>query len=65
MEPKILVISNYSGPLNAIRPEAEIFVSLIKKGVKITIMTPAKSHYGGVFKELGAEVIDYRPTKKN
>lgn len=60
----MLVISNYSGAINPVRPEAEIFLGLKKQGVSITVMTPRESYYADRFIEAGIEVIDYHPTKK-
>jgi len=62
--PKILVISNYSGALNPIRPEAEIFIGLIKQGFDITLISPEGGEYPAKFRALGAEVINYDFDKK-
>jgi glycosyltransferase involved in cell wall biosynthesis len=60
----VLVISNYSGAINPMRPEAEIFLGLKKLGVQITIMTPNKGAFVDHFKEAGIEIIDYHPEGK-
>jgi glycosyltransferase involved in cell wall biosynthesis len=62
--PHILVISNYSGSLNPIRPEAEIFIGLIHKGFKVTVMTEKTGHYFQEFEKLGATMIDHQPQRK-
>lgn len=62
--PHILVISNYSGALNPIRPEAEIFIGLIQKGFKVTVMSEKRGHYFKEFERLGATVLDYHPKSK-
>ncbi|PKP02396.1 MAG: glycosyltransferase family 1 protein [Bacteroidetes bacterium HGW-Bacteroidetes-6] len=62
-EPKILVISNYSG-LNSSRPEAEIMIGLAKRGIEITIMTPPEAEYVARFEEAGIRVIGFQPKKK-
>lgn len=58
------MISNYSGAVNPVRPEAEIFLGLKKQGVPITVMTPHGSYYAERFSEAGMDVIDYRPPNK-
>lgn len=60
---KILVISDYSD-FHTVRPEAEIFISLAKRGYDITIMTDGKYDYVKRFKENGIRVIDFHPKKK-
>lgn len=62
--PRILVISNYGGTLNAVRPEAEIFVGLAKLGFPLWVMTDGGCDYADKFKSLGATVIDYLPKSK-
>lgn len=62
--PHILVISNYNGSLNPIRPEAEIFIGLIKEGFRVTAMTEKKGYYSEQFEKLGATIIDYKPNSK-
>lgn len=62
--PRLLVISNYSAPLNSIRPEAEIFVALLRQGFEITVMTEDSSHYAHRIKEEGGHIISYRPKNK-
>jgi glycosyltransferase involved in cell wall biosynthesis len=60
---KILVISNYRST-HTVRPEAEIFIGLKKRGVDISIMTYADSAYAKKFKEHNIRVIDFHPEKK-
>lgn len=60
---KILVISNYRSTL-VVRPEAEIYTSLAKKGFDITIMTYGNADYVEKFKLVGIKVIDFHPEKK-
>lgn len=62
--PKILVISNYSGALNPIRPEAEIFIGLLNKAYDITLISPEGGEYPPRFRALGAEVINYSFDRK-
>ncbi len=63
MPPKILVISNYRSTVT-VRPEAEIFIGLAKKGWKIDVMTYGDSPYVKNFEEAGVKVIDFHPEKK-
>ncbi|MFT6174844.1 MAG: hypothetical protein ACJAY4_001066, partial [Cryomorphaceae bacterium] len=63
MPPKILVISNYRSTVT-VRPEAEIFIGLAKKGWEIDVMTYGDSPYVKNFKEAGVNVIDFHPEKK-
>jgi len=60
---KILVVSNYSNTLSA-RPEAEIFLKLVKLGVEIEIMTDISADYAKKFIKAGINVIDHTPQKK-
>jgi len=60
---KILVISNYHST-HTVRPEAEIFIGLAKKGVEVHIMTQGHAEYAQRFKEAGIKVIDFHPIKK-
>ena len=60
---KILVVSNYSNTVSA-RPEAEIFLKLVRMGVEVEIMTDKNSTYANKFMESGIEVIDHTPSSK-
>ncbi|WP_375579200.1 glycosyltransferase family 4 protein [Marivirga tractuosa] len=60
---KILVISNYKS-IVTVRPEAEIFIGLAKKGHEITVMTYEGADYIPRFEEHGIKVIPFHPTKK-
>jgi glycosyltransferase involved in cell wall biosynthesis len=62
-QPKILVISNYRSTYT-VRPEAEIFIGLAKKGWEIDVMTYGDSAYVENFKAAGVNVIDFHPEKK-
>lgn len=63
---KLLVISKYSGAVNPIRPEAEIFLRMHReKGVEITVLSPAdKGVYVQKLRESGIEVIDFLAKSK-
>lgn len=61
---RILVISNYRKPITS-RPEAEIFISLVKDyGMDVTVMTIGDSYYANKLRESGIRVIDFLPVKK-
>jgi len=60
---KILVVSNYN-EFHSVRPEAEIFISLAKRGHNITIMTFGGSRYADLFSLNNIRVIDHHPNKK-
>jgi len=62
---KVLVISNYQGAINPIRPEAEIFLGMHKLGVELCILTPTENaYYVDRFREAGIEVIDFQARSK-
>ncbi len=63
MPVKVLVISNYHN-IFTVRPEAEIFIDLAKRGFQIDIMTHADSPYIPMFEEAGIKVIKFHPVKK-
>lgn len=60
---RILVISDYRS-FHTVRPEAEIFIGLAKKGIDVIIMTYAESEYAQSFQKAGIKVIDFHPEKK-
>lgn len=62
-KPRILVISNYN-QFHSVRPEAEIWLALKKKGYDISIMTFPNSQYAQLFHEAGIHLIPFHPTKK-
>lgn len=63
MLPKILVISNYND-FHTVRPEAEIYLGLARKGFEIEVMTYGQSEYARRFRDAGIKVIDFHPQKK-
>jgi len=60
---KILVVSNYSNTVSA-RPEAEIFLKLVRMGVEVEIMTDKNSTYANKFIQSGIAVINHTPSSK-
>ena len=61
---RILVVSDYSNT-HSVRPEAEIFMGLLKMGHEVTVMTFPEAEYAQRFKEAGAQLIPYHPDSKN
>lgn len=60
---RILVVSDYKST-HTVRPEAEIYIGLLKKGHDVTIMTHPDTEYGARFIAAGAKVIPYHPLSK-
>ncbi|OEF29484.1 glycosyltransferase family 4 protein [Vibrio rumoiensis] len=60
----ILIFSSYKDSWNSVRPEAEMFIQMVKLGHTLTIVTQGQSEYVPRFKENGIKVIDCYPTKK-
>lgn len=54
----LLVLTETNSSYNSIRPEAEIYISLLTLGYKVTIMTQADSDYAARFQECDIEVVD-------
>lgn len=63
MPVKVLVISNYHN-IFTVRPEAEIFIDLAKRGFEIDIMTHGDSPYIPIFEAACINVIKFHPVKK-
>jgi len=61
---KLLIISSYKDTWNSVRPEAEIFIGLVRLGVDVTLMTQGDAEYVPRFREQGVKIIDYHPKKK-
>jgi glycosyltransferase involved in cell wall biosynthesis len=61
---KILVCSSYLHAWNSVRPEAEVFVEMVKQGHQVTIATHPGAEYIARFIECGLKVIELYPTKK-
>ena len=61
--PSILVVSYY-GHAASTRPEAEIYLSLKKRGYDITIITHGESEYVTRFRESGIKVLFGHPVKR-
>lgn len=65
MSVKVLVISNYQGSINPVRPEAEIFLGMHKQGVELCVLSPTDdAYYVDRFIEAGIEVIDFKAKSK-
>jgi len=60
----LLVLTATDGSYNSVRPEAEIYISLLKFGYNITIMTEEASAYATRFRENGIRIIDAHYKKR-
>lgn len=60
----ILIFSSYKDAWNSVRPEAEMFIEMVKLGHSVTVMTQGDAEYVPRFKECGIKVIDCYPRKK-
>ncbi len=60
----ILVFTSSDSSFNSLRPEAEIFIELAKRGHQVTIITNSETEYGRRYMEQGIKVINGTPKKK-
>lgn len=61
---RILIFSSYKDAWNSVRPEAEMFIEMVKLGHQLTIMTQGNAPYVARFRDSGIKVIDAYPSKK-
>ena len=61
---KILIASSYKHAWNSVRPEAEMFIEMVKQGHQVTMMIQGESEYVSRFTDNGVKVIDCYPTGK-
>jgi glycosyltransferase involved in cell wall biosynthesis len=61
---RLLCISSHNDTLNSVRPEAELFIGLAKRGIDVTVMTEGDSVYVPRMREAGIRVIDHRCRRK-
>jgi glycosyltransferase involved in cell wall biosynthesis len=61
--PSILVVSDYHN-VHSTRPEAEVFIGLIRRGFRVTVMTRPGSPYAARFEAQGVRVIEWLPRSK-
>lgn len=61
---KILIASSYHHAWNSVRPEAEMFIEMVRQGHQVTVATQGDAEYVSRFREHGVKVIDCYPTKK-
>lgn len=61
---KILVASSYNHAWNSVRPEAEMFIQMVKQGHQVTVATQGDADYVARFRDHGIKIIDCYPTKK-
>ena len=62
---KILVIPNRGRSYNAVRPEAECYIQLAKKGHDVTIMSNATNAYINEYKKAKITFIELKSLKKH
>ncbi|PSW11832.1 glycosyl transferase family 1 [Photobacterium rosenbergii] len=61
---KILIASSYHHAWNSVRPEAEMFIEMVKQGHEVTVATQGDSEYVPRFHDHGVKVIDCYPKGK-
>lgn len=61
---KILVCSSYLHAWNSLRPEAAIFIELVRLGHQVTIMTQGESEHVAQLEQHGIRVVDGYPKRK-
>ncbi|RJG49542.1 glycosyltransferase family 4 protein [Motilimonas pumila] len=61
---RILIASSYRHAWNSVRPEAEVFIEMVKQGHTVTLMTQDNCEYLPRFNEHGVKTIACYPTKK-
>jgi len=61
---KILVCSSYKHAWNSVRPEAEMFIEMVKQGHQVTVATQSDVEYKSRFQDNGIKVLDCFPSKK-
>ena len=60
----ILIFSSYMDAWNSVRPEAEMFIEMVKLGHNVTVVTQGKAEYVPRFIDNGIKIIDCYPSKK-
>ncbi|MCK5096631.1 MAG: glycosyltransferase family 4 protein, partial [Desulfobacteraceae bacterium] len=61
---KILLFSSFLSSWNGVRPEAEIFIGIDKKGHQVYVASQAHAPYAKRFRDEGLQVIDCYPSGK-
>jgi len=61
---KILVCSSYKHAWNSVRPEAEMFIAMVRQGHQVTIATQGDAEYVARFKDNSIKVMDCFPRRK-
>lgn len=60
----ILVFGSTESSISSVRPEAEIYLGLARRGHNLTILTHGTSEYAQRYRDQGIEVIDCHPRSK-
>ena len=61
---KILVCSSYKHAWNSVRPEAEMFIEMVRHGHEVTVATQGDADYVYRFRDNAIKVMDCFPSKK-
>ena len=61
---KILIASSYHHAWNSVRPEAEMFIEMVRQGHEVTVATQGDAEYVQRFRDNGVKVIDCYPDSK-
>ncbi|MDX1302645.1 glycosyltransferase family 4 protein [Photobacterium sp.] len=61
---KILIASSYNHAWNSVRPEAEMFIEMVKQGHEVTVLTQGNAPYVERFNAHGVKTIDCYPKRK-
>lgn len=60
---KVLVVSDYRGTIS-VRPEAEMFIGIARKGIQVDIITYPGTSYEKAFRDAGMEIFTCHPKTK-
>ncbi|MEL7311925.1 MAG: glycosyltransferase [Pseudomonadota bacterium] len=61
---RLLCISSHADTRNSVRPEAESFIGLQRRGVNVTVMTQSDSSYADDLREAGITLLHQQLKKK-
>ena len=61
---KILVCSSYKHAWNSVRPEAEMFIEMVRQGHQVTVATQGDAEYVSRFRDNAVKVMDCFPNGK-
>lgn len=61
---RVLLFSSFLSSWNGVRPEAEIFIGIAKKGHRVYVASQPDTPYAKRFRDEGLTVLDCYPTRK-